>query len=462
MRLHKLHNEEKGFVFASAAIVVAVILGIAIVYLTRSQAINSMQAADTYSGSQSYWSALSGVEYAIENSVDLENVPGTYTYYNGSVTLSTSSLYQNGNQLPDGSIRLISKGIHGETYRRLEVLFEVVYNQDFWPELSLIQEIEHEDNLFNIHNNFGMNGSLYIGGNVYVQCSDEGDDDDDHDDDDGHDDDDHGDDDEGNCASMGDPPGLPTTLYVPTGNIVTGSFNSHFGWSTIAPLQLPVMDLSPYTSRITSAYEVTETSGNEYLGNYSMSSGVLDISQYEGNVFYINGKLTLKGVTVAGGTIIEPGIIVTTGKVDLMNLGLSPTVIGDNIIIISDSDITFHSDAQFGTNYSGLPPEDWPATVNLIYSNDKISINHDTDVWGQIISPSEIQVHGNAHGVIWCGDQFEFNDPNAFFEGALYVHHIDDPHDQFVNGYMNLHHIVPINYFEGLSYQVVEGTLNEF
>ncbi len=452
----QIKGEEKGFVFASAAIVVAIILVIAITYLSRSQSINIRQAADTYSWSQSYWAALSGVEYAIENSVNLEDLGGNYSFYNGDVHLSTGITYANGSALPEGNIRLISKGSHGETYRRLEVLFEVVYNQDFWPDLSMIQEIEHQDNLFTIHNNYGMNGSLYIGGDVEVQCTEGGDDDDDH-----GDHGDHGDGD-GNCAALGNPPGLPTTLYVPNGNTVTGEFNNYFGWTTTTPLLLPELDFTPYTDRISQAYNISETADNEYFGNLSLSGGELNLDLYTDRTYFINGKLTLKGVSVVGGSIIQPGIIVVTGKTDFMNLGMNPTVFGDNIIVISDSDISFKNDTRFGTNYSALPPEDWPQKVNLVYSNDQISIDHDTDIWGQIISPSEIQLYGSAHGVIWCGNMFEYNDPNAFFEGALYAHHIDNPHDQFVNGYMNLHHIVPIYYFEGLSYQVVEGTLNEY
>jgi len=131
---------------------------------------------------------------------------------------------------------------------------------------------------------------------------------------------------------------------------------------------LPELDFTPYTDRISQAYNISETADNEYFGNLSLSGGELNLDLYTDRTYFINGKLTLKGVSVVGGSIIQPGIIVVTGKTDFMNLGMNPTVFGDNIIVISDSDISFKNDTRFGTNYSALPPEDWPQKVNLVYS----------------------------------------------------------------------------------------------
>jgi len=425
----KSWREEDGVVFASTAIIVSVILGLVILYLSNSTTLNINEAMDVYSAKQSYWSAISGIEYALQNSENgFDNLPGGYSFYNSAVYLSVSNTDQSGVSLPDGQIRVISLGRHAETERILEVKFKVKTKR-FWPELSLI---EHAKN-FKIKEDFALNDSLYIGGNVWV------------------------DDD----AKIGDPPGDRTNIYVPSGKSVTGDFDARFSWSVYpaGSLSLFTFSATKYDSLLAIAKAITSMGGNKCKGDYTLNGGVLDLSSFANRTFFVKGKLTIKGGTITGGSVSAPGIIVVTDKVEFKKFGTTQTFVNDNIIIISRRQVELKDRTKFGTDYSYLNPSLRPTTVNEIFAYNKVEIGEKVKVWAQIISSDRVKIEGRVYGVVYSKNGLEFDEENAYLEGALFVRRVMG--NKLEKGKMNLNHSIPAYYFAGTSYQVIPATLKE-
>ncbi len=428
-KLHKRWCEEDGIVFSATAIIVSVILGLVILYLSNSTTLNINEAMDIYSAKQSYWSAISGIEYALQNSENgFDNLPGSYSFYNSAVYLAVSNTTRSGTPLPDGQIRVISLGQHAETKRILEVKFKVKI-KSFWPKLSIIEQAKN----FKIKEDFILNDSLYIGGNVWV------------------------DDD----AKIGDPPAEKTNIYVPSGSSVTGDFDKRFSWSVYPAGSLSLFPFSTtkYDSLLAIAKSIASTNGNRCKGDFTLNGGVLDLSSFTDRIYFVKGKLTIKGGTVTGGTVSAPGIIVATDKVEFKKFGTTQTFVNDNIIIISRREVGIKDRTRFGTDYSYLNPNLRPTTVNEIFTYGKVEVGENTKVWAQIISSGKVKIKGKAYGVVYSNDGIEFDEDDAYLEGALFVRRVLG--NKLEKGRMNLNHSVPAYYFSGASYQVIPATLKE-
>lgn len=425
--------KEDGFVFVVTAITVSIILGLSIVYLTNSVTLNITEASDVYSATQSYWSAISGIEYSLEEMSDgASNISGTYTFFNSAIVIQLSDRDHSGSPLGSGQLRVICTGLHGTAKRILEVRYQVA-EQDIWPNLSVIKQTD--GNNFEIEENFTLNDSIYIGANVDVEED----------------------------ASIGDPPGDRTHIYVPTGKTVTGDFDANFSWSEHPNgiVNLPDFSHTEYDSLINIASAITGTSGNKYKGNYTINGGTFDLSGYENNTFFIKGKLTVKGATITGGSLNSPGIIVVTKDIKVQKRSSTQSFVNDHIILIGDRKIDIKGQTQFGNDYSALAPALRPKTVNELFAKDEIGIGEDTEVWAQIFTIGKIKVEGRVFGLIYSTTGIEFKKNSSFFEGALFVQKINKPENKLKKGKMDLNHSFPLHYFSGIRYQVVSHSLRE-
>jgi hypothetical protein len=431
--MDRLVHEEDGIVFVSTAIVVSVILGLVVMYLNNSMTLNITEAMEVYSAKQSYWTAISGIEYALEKAEDeLDDVPGNYQFFNSLVSLFVFETDQNGAPLSGNQVRVVSVGQHAQGKRILEVRLEIA-GQDFWPALSIIQEVNHNE--FDIKEQFTLNDSLYIGGDVDVDED----------------------------VAIGDPPGQRTHLYVPSGHTVSGEFDANFSWSQYpdGTLNLPVISSVKYDSLINIAEAITTTSGNRYKGNLTINGGTFDLSNYDHNTYFIKGKLTVKGAVITGGTITNPGFIVTTDRVEIKRLGVTQSLVHDNIIIVTKKKVELKDETQYGIDYSSLSPTLRPYTTNEIYARDEIKIRSEAEAWAQLISLDQIIIEGRVYGVVHSIQGLEFDQDNSFLEGALYVRKITEPDDELDKGKMDLNHAVPLYHHAGIRYQVIPSSLKE-
>ncbi len=426
-------KQEDGFVFVVTAVVVSVILGFTVLYVSNSVSMGASSASELYSSAQAHWTALSGIDFALEKKKNgTGGITGSFTFFNSSISLSLSSYDRFGASLNSNESRVVSTAMHGTSKRIMEVTLQKT-SQSNWPSLSLIEDSDGE---FDIDEDFTLNDSLYIGEDVEVDED----------------------------ASMGDSPGERTHLYVPSGKEVDGEFDSNFSWSVhpSGSLNLPDFSFSEYDSLITIANSISSTSGNKYKGNYTLNGSTLDLSSYQDNTFFINGKLTVKGGTISGGTVTSPGFVVVSDDVEIKrkNNGSQSTV-NDDIIIISDGKIKLKDQTQFGVDRSGTSPENRPETVNEIYAADKVIIGENAEAWAQVYSKKEIELEGSLYGLIYTKNGLEFEKSSSFFEGALFVKEIKKPEDKLEKGSMDLNHYYPKHYFSESTWSVVPYSLRE-
>ncbi len=431
-------HDSHGFIFAGTAMVIAFVLGLIVVYFTSNVSLGANMAADLYSTSQSYWTAVSGVEYAIQRAVKGESYTGTFTFYNSNVTLTTSTHDHNNNALTGNRIRLISIGQHGKTKRYLEIIFQL-HGKRFWPRLSVI-ETTHQHHTFKIKQNVTLNDSLYIGGDVDVASG----------------------------ADIGEPPGDPTHIYVPHEKYVNthgNDHNHHLTWSEYPDdeLTLPELSFSECDSLIQIAQSISHTENNRIKGNLVLIDQVLDLSNYQDRTIFVKGSVFLRGVTITGMSPTAPGFIVSTGKIILTRHGTHETQAGDNIILVAKKQVYFKYATQFGVDYSAVAPNDRPLTVNMAYSKTvKVEVFPDATVWGQLVSPGEITIRGALHGVAWGEQELKFSGANAFLEGALFTHWVKSPKNKFTEGTLNLNQAIQYYYFKGIAFRPQYGSLDEF
>jgi len=145
-RLQSLKRED-GFAFSVTAIGLVLILGLITFYLSSSVTARISIAADFLETTQSYYNALSGIEYALEEmGTDINNVVGTYEHGNGTVTLSTSAEDFEGDSLSCEGRRIISTGNHGETERMMELVVEFhLQGGDPWGNLSMVDTLDSHE-----------------------------------------------------------------------------------------------------------------------------------------------------------------------------------------------------------------------------------------------------------------------------------------------------------------------------
>lgn len=427
----QLKNEE-GFVFVVTAVIVSVLLGFTVLYVSNSVTVNVSLASESYSSAQAHWTALSGIEFVLEKKKDgTSGIAGSYTFWNSNVTISQSSIDRFGSALEADETRFVSTAVHGSGKRIMEVTLQVAA-QSVWPSLSVIQESDDE---FKIEEDFTLNDSLYIGNDVEVDED----------------------------ASIGDSPGDPTHIYVPSGKEVDGDFDGNFSWSVHpdGSLNLPSFSFSQYDSLIDIAKSISSTSGNKYKGNYTLNGGTFDMSVYDNNTFFIKGKLKVKGGAVTGGSVGFPGIIVVTNKIKFEEKDGNEVMVYDNIIFISDDKIELKDDTQFGVDRSGTSPGNRPKTVNELYADDKVKIGKGTEVWAQVYSSDEIEIKGKVYGIIYSTKGLKFEKEESFLEGAVFVKELKEEEDELKEGSMNLNHYFPLHYFSGIKFVVVPYSLRE-
>ncbi|MFQ6613097.1 MAG: hypothetical protein ACE5D2_08365, partial [Fidelibacterota bacterium] len=528
------------------------ILGLTSLYLSNTVNLHLSVAEETYSSSQSYWSALSGIDYALEKGLGgLQDIPGNYGFFNSDVALSVYTTDPQGNPLGSDQVRVESISGHWETKRILDISMAVDHDQDVWPDTSVIEgegiasecdecdgkvtyltlqyngsqsalirveqkkegvvyngivsaggqfsfsgidkkgtlgtEIkiyingnyntkihtscsqpigpglvsgafeviygrsrnggdlcpvgsgsgdDDDEDKFKIEKDFQLNGSLYIGDDVVADED----------------------------ASIGDPPGDPTHIWVPTGRTVTGDFDQYFSWSVYSygSASLPSFIHSEYDSLIAIAQSITSTGGNKYFGNMTINGGTFDLSAYDNKTFFIKGNLTIAGGAVTGGILMEPGFIVTTGKIEIKEEHHDQSSIGDNLIFISDEEVKIKNQTQFGVDHSSLLPVNRPLTVNEVFSKGKVKIEKDAQVWAQIYAGGDVELKGSVYGLIYTTAKLKFqaeHHTEPFLEGYIFVHEIEER--KLKKGILNIIPYYPLHYFSGFNFKAGLYSLKE-
>jgi hypothetical protein len=109
----KILKSDKGFIVSVTAIIIAVILGIILLFFSNSIALNVTSSANNYSSSQARWSAISGMEHTfLQLITGGDDIAGTYPFYNGNIIVDTTTV----NPL-DGTLEITSRGTHASSTR---------------------------------------------------------------------------------------------------------------------------------------------------------------------------------------------------------------------------------------------------------------------------------------------------------------------------------------------------------
>ena len=109
----KIIKNDKGFIVSVTAIIVAVILGIMVLYFSNSIAPNVTSSANNYSSSQARWAAISGMEHAFHQLFfGLDDIAGVYPFYNGNIFVDTMTVNP-----VSGELQITSKGMHSSSTR---------------------------------------------------------------------------------------------------------------------------------------------------------------------------------------------------------------------------------------------------------------------------------------------------------------------------------------------------------
>lgn len=400
--------KEDGFAFAATAITVSVILAFSALYLSNSVSLNITEASDVYSTSQSYWSTLSGLDYAIQKANDdeaLTGIAGTYSFYNSSVTIELSSTDRFGASLGADQTRVISTGTHSQTKRIAELTgqeyFPVNSGKGFWPNMSVIESAS--DDTLRLYGSFILNDSIYVGENVL-----------------------------NDGATIGDTQfGDPTHIYARIGNSVTG----YDPWSVHPDdsLKLPILNFTLEDSLIDLADTITTTSGNKNFGDLVVNEDTLDLSNYTDNTLFVNGVVQLKGATVVGGTYNNPGLLVAAADIVCEASGSTETTVADNILFISKTQVKILNQGQFGNSVT--------QTVNEIYARIDILIAKDATCYVQNYSRGTLNQVGTVYGMNYSDGALKWTQATAYLEGAVFCGWIEG--GELSEGRWNLTHNFP-------------------
>lgn len=131
-------NNEDGFIVSVTALVIAVILGLFIIYFSNSISLGTTTSANDYTNSQANWSAAAGIEFAIINMTNGQNnFAGTYSFSNGTIALDTMTI----DPIND-LFQVTSTGTYGNSIRIYEITFEPV------PSDTLLSESFDNDDGF--------------------------------------------------------------------------------------------------------------------------------------------------------------------------------------------------------------------------------------------------------------------------------------------------------------------------
>ena len=83
-------KSEQGFVVSVIAIVIAVVLGLIVLYFANSISLNVTSSANNYSSTQARWTAVSGVDLTLMKLNDGLNIAGTFPFYNSDIEIDTT------------------------------------------------------------------------------------------------------------------------------------------------------------------------------------------------------------------------------------------------------------------------------------------------------------------------------------------------------------------------------------
>jgi len=113
----KIVKNEQGFVVSVTAIIIAVIIGLMVLYFSNSISLNVTSSSNNYSGSQAQWAAVSGAEYAIMKLFSgLDDIAGTYPFYNGNIIIDTLTTDPS-----NGTMQITSRGTHSSSNRIISI-----------------------------------------------------------------------------------------------------------------------------------------------------------------------------------------------------------------------------------------------------------------------------------------------------------------------------------------------------
>ncbi len=117
----KIVKNEQGFVVSVTAIIIAVIVGLMVLYFSNSISLNVTSSANNYSSSQAHWAAVSGIDYAMINLINtgLTDIAGTYPFFNGNIIVDTLTIDPT-NQI----MQITSRGTHSNSSRILSLMIQ--------------------------------------------------------------------------------------------------------------------------------------------------------------------------------------------------------------------------------------------------------------------------------------------------------------------------------------------------
>ena len=295
-----------------------------------------------------------------------------------------------------------------------------------------------------IYNNAVINGDFFVRGNVIVA----------------------------NGTDIGDPPNDPTTIYVPVGDtVVSNEFDSYFDWSTINPtpslVYVEPTVLDTVDSLIAIAQGISSTSGNKFNGSKTWSNTTLNLGNYDQNRIFVDGDVTLRGVTIPSETVEAPGIIIADGDITLKERDNDETTVGDNIILVANGNIYFEDETYFGEDHSGMAPELRPETVNMAWARSyffylldgDVSISDDATVWANCIAYRNGFLESTLYGGFYCHNELDVAYNSTYLEGAIWTTTMKN--DAIPAGVFNFTNIYPTVYFAGRSIQVYGGGFSE-
>lgn len=137
----KIRKNDDGFIVSVTALVVAVILVLFITYFSNSISLGVTSSANDYTNSQANWSAASGIEFAIINMTNGQNnFAGTYSFFDGTITLDTMTIDPVTNLF-----QVTSTGTYGNSIRIFEITFQPI------PSDTLLSEGFDDDEDFDYY-----------------------------------------------------------------------------------------------------------------------------------------------------------------------------------------------------------------------------------------------------------------------------------------------------------------------
>ena len=411
-------KREEGFVFTATAMVISVILGLTILFMTNTIRTESVRVAELHSSQDAYWQAVADVEMAA-NMIQLNgtSILGHLNTYFPNITIT--SIDQNNmvitSQVTTGNVRAGAK-------RAASINITS-------PNYSIIEKA-HDFEITGFADVDG--GNLYIGDDVELKSfwffS---------------------------LAHVGHD--SLVNFFIPTGktldpNPAVGSNN--YTVTNVPKIGMPGFDDSAYKPLIDYAHHISfdNPAIGEWKGNTTIDAlthpGGLDLQNVSytgggmlsglGNGIFVEKDLEIDGTAGTGTFIVDnntaanPGFIIVAGKLKVKGdwfLWLPTFLIPDNVIIIAKGDIEF-TYTNFGESTT-YPPSTWSNYVNEIYTKKNFEMKqwtNGTQMFGQFHVLGHVKDSGwmsSTSGILYAPKTiYDFGSlfsafPN--FDGTFYV-----------------------------------------